>query len=76
MPEANPGNGRAADFEGAQDLIRLQFRPRRVSVNFQGEIPKNWRQHFLSENARTLGIESEKAAAFYLGGYAVSIINN
>ena len=28
------------------------------------------------ENARTLGIESENGVGFYLGGYAVSIINN
>jgi hypothetical protein len=34
VPEANPGNGRAADFEGAQGLIRLQFRPIGVNFNF------------------------------------------
>ena len=30
----------------------------------------------MSENERKLGLESEKAAGFYLGGYAVTIINN
>ena len=30
----------------------------------------------MPENARRLGLESEKAAGFYLGGYAVTIINN